>query len=438
MKWTPSEVQGYGYPTTAEDLERLYADLPIGVCRASVDEQRILDANQALAEMLGYEHVGDLVGKRMADHFPDPALCARIAEELRTAGSVRKREIRMYATDGTEVRGALTVQLRRLSSGHEVIEGVVEDVTERRRMEEELAEIRHLHEEAQQIAGLGHWVSYPEQAHTRGRIWWSPNLYRLFGRDPEGFEPTVEAFFEHVHPEDREAVYLALRNAEHSGRYRVEHRVLTAGGEVRWLREVGRVEYHQDGSVHRVVGTAQDITEQRLLQHELERRASHDALTGLPNRSKLQDHLRIAQASFERYRTPFAVILFDIDHFKRVNDRHGHGFGDRVLQEVAERVRGQLRDSDLLGRWGGEEFLILALHTEAAGAVELAQRVRAAVAQLSIECVGATASFGVAAFEPGLTLAQIEERADRAMYAAKRAGRNRVERYAGKQTTFAS
>ncbi|MDZ7811248.1 MAG: GGDEF domain-containing protein [Arhodomonas sp.] len=132
------------------------------------------------------------------------------------------------------------------------------------------------------------------------------------------------------------------------------------------------------------------------MEAELERLATHDRLTGIYNRTKLYERLDIAREENERYGTPFSVVMFDIDHFKAINDTYGHGAGDAVLRELTERVQGVLRETDHLGRWGGEEFLILAGHADRAGAEQLAERIREVVADEPFPTVGAvTVSLGV-------------------------------------------
>ncbi|MGM0412339.1 MAG: GGDEF domain-containing protein, partial [Pseudomonadota bacterium] len=129
--------------------------------------------------------------------------------------------------------------------------------------------------------------------------------------------------------------------------------------------------------------------------------------------------------ALHRYGTPFSVLIFDVDHFKAVNDQWGHPVGDAVLQELVRRGRDTLREADVLGRWGGEEFLVIANHATSDEAMELAERLRRTVADEPFPTAGrVTISVGVAAAHPGESLEQLEERADRALYAAKQAGRN--------------
>jgi len=183
----------------------------------------------------------------------------------------------------------------------------------------------------------------------------------------------------------------------------------------------------EEGQVEHYVAVFHDISEQKRLEAELERLATHDRLTGIYNRAKLYELLETAREEYERYGTPFSVIMFDIDHFKVINDTHGHGVGDAVLREITRRVSSALRETDRFGRWGGEEFLIVAGHTDREHTVHLAERVREVVAARPFESAGVvTASLGVAEMREEESLEHLEERADKALYTAKRNGRNQV------------
>jgi diguanylate cyclase (GGDEF)-like protein len=159
-------------------------------------------------------------------------------------------------------------------------------------------------------------------------------------------------------------------------------------------------------------------------------RAATDGLTGLPNQRAVTDALNRTFAQASATKAPLALLLIDLDHFKQINDQHGHPVGDQVLAGVGAALRSVLRTRDFAGRKGGEEFAVLLPDTETAAAVEIAERVRAAIAEISLAGtdVSVTASLGVAGF-PGhaTTLDRLERLADAALYVAKRQGRNRVE-----------
>ncbi len=164
----------------------------------------------------------------------------------------------------------------------------------------------------------------------------------------------------------------------------------------------------------------------------IEQLANVDDLTQVWNRRALMKRMDEERARCSRTGAPFAIALIDIDRFKSINDSHGHLVGDQLLRAFARRVSERLREVDLLGRYGGEEFILLLVGTRLAGAVRLAERLREDVAAANWDEVlpglRLTMSAGVAEYRPGESLEALLERADNALYAAKRGGRNRVER----------
>ncbi len=156
-----------------------------------------------------------------------------------------------------------------------------------------------------------------------------------------------------------------------------------------------------------------------------------DGLTGLANRRSCEDALAAELSRSERYPAPLAVVVADLDDFKDVNDRFGHQAGDVVLREFAALLRDNLRDIDLAGRWGGEEFLLLLPGTDLEGAARVAERIRRALHHRTLlsvrgEPIPVTASFGVAAHPAADSAPALFAAADAALYDAKRRGKNRV------------
>jgi diguanylate cyclase (GGDEF)-like protein len=168
------------------------------------------------------------------------------------------------------------------------------------------------------------------------------------------------------------------------------------------------------------------------LHRIVERQALVDGLTGIANRRQCEEALATEIARADRLGTPLTIVLADLDDFKLVNDEHGHATGDDVLREFAAVLRHTVRESDLAGRWGGEEFLLLLPGSDAEGGAHLADRVRTAIQERSFlgrdgSVVTVTASFGVAHHQLGGDERELFGAADRALYRAKRAGKNRVE-----------
>lgn len=207
-----------------------------------------------------------------------------------------------------------------------------------------------------------------------------------------------------------------------------EQGVLPVTGEECHRIVVKRRCTHVDGEPV-VVSIQHYVTEWRLAERELRRLAQEDVLTGIANRRYFSTEAERALHAAERHGQPLALLLLDIDHFKDINDQHGHNIGDEVLVEMVKRLREVLRKSDLAGRWGGEEFIAL-LHGDAGAAMAVAERLRRAVADrlfaTSCGAVAVTLSGGCASRRPGDSLSVLVGRADKALYAAKHQGRNRM------------
>jgi diguanylate cyclase (GGDEF)-like protein len=182
-----------------------------------------------------------------------------------------------------------------------------------------------------------------------------------------------------------------------------------------------------------LVTAVRDITAHKKLRAKLKRLAVTDPLTGVNNRRRLMKSGRRERERSLRHGHPLSVMMIDVDHFKRINDRFGHDNGDTALRELARIATKLLRSSDVFARLGGEEFAALLPETDADGALTLAQRLRARVEECSIETdlgpLRFTISIGVSTFEDDDRSIKVPlGRADKALYAAKRAGRNRVRR----------
>jgi len=212
------------------------------------------------------------------------------------------------------------------------------------------------------------------------------------------------------------------------------------GGDVVEALRLGAQDYlckpPQTSELLARVGAAVQVSglraELRRRTEELDRVSRTDHLTGLYNRRHLDEQLHQFRSSSRRHGTPLTVLIVDVDHFKRVNDTAGHPAGDAVLQQVAARLSGAVRDEDVVGRWGGEEFLVLAPQTDALGGDTLAERLRGAVGESPVELpdltLQITVSVGGATDGDGAPLDRDEsllQVADANLYAAKTGGRNR-------------
>ena len=169
------------------------------------------------------------------------------------------------------------------------------------------------------------------------------------------------------------------------------------------------------------------IARQLVLTNELTRLAENDYLTGLYNRGKLTERLETELARHQRYKRELSVVLIDVDYFKKTNDTMGHAAGDRLLKAISARIAASIRNVDILGRWGGEEFLVICPETDLQGATQLAQKLCESIGGSPFDDLGSkTVSCGVAAVDTNGKLDTLMNLADKGLYAAKDAGRNQV------------
>ncbi|WP_261378002.1 sensor domain-containing diguanylate cyclase [Vreelandella titanicae] len=261
---------------------------------------------------------------------------------------------------------------------------------------------------------------------------------------PLPMSSTQRAWLIFFRPEQVETLYWAMQPATHP------QPVALVTPSVAWHEEVvGKSEAWQRVERLAAVDLGEDLTLaisayeisslNMHLEHErkalaeanqrLEQLAHFDPLTKVWNRYRIEEAINAELVAAKRYAAAFALLLFDVDNFKQINDAHGHSVGDDVLVALARLVENALRGCDHLGRWGGEEFIVLATHSDIDAAIGLAERLRSLVAELRIEGLEQriTVSIGVAVWQTGDSCKTIISRADDAMYRAKHGGRNRVE-----------
>jgi diguanylate cyclase (GGDEF)-like protein/PAS domain S-box-containing protein len=305
----------------------------------------------------------------------------------------------------------------------------------------ELSESLKLLTLAEQLTGIGRW----RMDLVTGHQYWSPTMLEMHGQDPRQ-EPSAEAMVA-VLTDGGEAFRARMReNRETREPYSIDYTIRGTDGAERTMRIAISNEFDEQGRRVAVFGAVMDITMQvqreRALnaarQHALDlaaeahKLALTDPLTHLPNRRAIFDQLhRLAQTGLAQGQ-PLTVVMFDIDHFKRVNDTYGHQTGDLVLRRIADLARGQIRRADLVGRIGGEEFVWLLPGVHADRARELAERLRELIERESAQggLPRVTISVGLALLRLGDTPEQLVARADRALYRAKESGRNCVRRAA--------
>lgn len=312
----------------------------------------------------------------------------------------------------------------------------IEDVTDYKKQEQVLlANEKRLKEseehlsDAQAIAHLGHW----EWNLQTNELFWSDEIYRIFGLEPQEFGATYDAFMAYVHREDRSKVIDSVQQTiENKAIYNIKHRVVRPDGEVRWVQEQGKVSRDESSAPLRMLGTVHDITEMRELENSLRELATTDPLTGAYNRRYFMERFEGEFHRSRRFGLSLVIVSIDIDHFKSINDTFGHPAGDKVLQNLVTLCQRILRKSDLFGRIGGEEFMIMLPQTNLNGGLELTERIRETVEKEAVPEDDRVINY---TFSAGITVLHSEDqninnllkRADHALYEAKNKGRNRIE-----------
>ncbi len=226
-------------------------------------------------------------------------------------------------------------------------------------------------------------------------------------------------------PETPKAVYQKLWATIQSGKkWQGEIKNIHKNGSAYWLDTSISPIKNEEGETTGYTAIRHDVTDKK----HIEELSITDRLTQLYNRLKLDEIFAMKLAIAGRYNTPFSIIMIDIDYFKLVNDTWGHQVGDDVLKEFARIIKDNIRQSDVVGRWGGEEFLILSSYTDIDAAMELAEKLRELVFLFKFSIAEhKTASFGVSSYHPGDDEKTMVKRADDALYRSKERGRNRVE-----------
>jgi diguanylate cyclase (GGDEF)-like protein/PAS domain S-box-containing protein len=384
------------------------------------------DANDAACDYLRTTRT-ELLGTTVRDRFPGvvaSGLLARSIEILDTGVPLviddtpflneAADEERYYDIRGVRLDDSLVFTIRDVTDRHEAAARVAE--SEQR--------YRLLAENAWDVI----WTMAVDGTIT----YVSPSVERVRGITPE--EAAAQSL-DQIHPPDSAAqvseyfsrLYEAMATGEVPPTYHGEREYYRKDGSIMLgeLQVIPQVD--AAGDVVQILGVTRDITERRFFEQELERLAVTDPLTGVLNRRQGEELFTADMVEARRHGPALSLLMLDIDHFKSVNDTYGHLVGDGVLIEMSRRIVANLRTSDALARWGGEEFVVMMRHCTLDDAMALGEKLRALVADEPFDDVGTvTVSIGAAELRPDDDFGSWIDRADRCMYEAKAAGRNAV------------
>lgn len=403
----------------------------------SIDRNgRFLYVNRAWRETLGYDEA-EIATLSVFDIL-DPECrenCATLFRDIAAGKISHTYEVVFVAKSGRRipVEGKISTDFK---DGELVAtRGIFRDISKRKAAEDLLRDQKLLTEKLIRYSAVPIFVLDPQHRVTD----WNRACEMLTGIPAERMVGTSnhwQAFYGEKRPcladlvidsADRhnlDALYASAKKSEllEEG-IQAEEWLDAVGGERRYLSCDAVPIYNHNKELVAVIETLHDLTERKKMEEALTRLATTDTLTGICNRGKIEESLRQEMARSARYGSPLTILLFDLDFFKKVNDTFGHSIGDQVLKEVAATVGKQIRETDTLGRWGGEEFMVLCPGIVAQDAVAIAEKLRQRVEELPI---GVTISCGIAGCLPGESMDGLINRADKALYAAKHSGRNLV------------
>jgi diguanylate cyclase (GGDEF)-like protein/PAS domain S-box-containing protein len=444
-----------------KELEEILEQMPVGVAIAEVPSGKLLFHNREAVRLLRHpmHPASDFTGyTRYGATHPDGTPYAANEYPIARAiqgESVSPEEMIYIRGDGTETcllvnaapvkdgkgvivkavstfydiseqkhsREALALSERRLI---EVLRGGDIILAERKQAELLLQETATKLRLAVEIAQLGFW----EWNIETDEVYFSPQWKRQLGYQDHEVPHRIEEWESRIHPADRARVmvqlhaYLRAPTSDYEGELRFKHR----DGSYRWIQARAQVVRDDQGHALRMIGTHIDISEHKEREEQVRLFAQHDRLTRLPNRALTLESAERWLSAAQRTGNLLAVLYMDLDEFKPINDTYGHHIGDEVLKEVALRLKGSFRSHDIVGRLGGDEFLVIV--TQLDNALSAAHAAVHALHELSLPyrigdlVLHTSPSIGISMFpDDGTNIETLVRNADCAMYEAKQSGK---------------
>lgn len=422
-------------------LSTLLANLEGMVYRCRLDQHWTMEfVSEGCFALTGYTEEDLLFNSRISyEQITHPDDRQHVRDTIQEAVQNNRRfdiEYRIVRADGS-IRH---VWERGTNISHDtfnILEGFIQDVTERKQADEALREAERRYRSIFENAIEGIYQSTP----NNGYLAVNPALARMYGYDsPQELISTLRDIDHQVYVDPQRRLEFKRLMSKHGVVTNFESRVHRRNGEIIWISENARSVYNSDGSLLFFEGTVEAITERKLHEAEIQFQATHDALTGLPNRTLLYDRMQQAVLHSERYGNLTAIAFLDLDQFKFINDSLGHQVGDELLKITAQRLTSCLRESDTVARQGGDEFVLLL--TDQPNEEAITQTMQRVLHEVSQPWKANDLEFQITC-SIGLTLCPDDGRdaetllknADSAMYKAKELGRNNFQYFSAEMNT---
>jgi len=413
---------------------RLFEDNPAPMAISDAETGRFMDVNNAFLERLGYAR-DEVIGKKSSELglFVHPSQLRHSGAEMAREGQISNYEMQVRRKDGSVIDGLLSggvIESRGERRFITVMADISDQVELRERLESHRRRLRNIIDGAR----LGTW----EWHVPSGKVNLNDRWADMLGYELAELEPTsIETWRRLTEGEDlaRAEGALARHFSGETEYYETELRMRHRDGRTVWVLDRGRViERLPDGSPLMMFGIHQDISDKKEMEERIRDLAIRDPLLGIYNRRYLFERLRTLAEERARTDSGFCVSMMDLDGFKAINDRYGHLCGDDVLRAFAATVNAAIRPYDIFGRYGGEEFLLISVATEARGASAMVERLLEQMRSTPVTHEGAsvfvTFSCGLAdtaEYPPGrLDVDALVGLADRRLYEAKSMGKDRL------------
>lgn len=409
-----------------EERKEFVQDLPVGVFKASLDpDSCFLDINHEMVNIFEASSEKELLGVKIKDLYVNPDERYGLMSRLKKEGKINLIEEKRKTLRGKVIDVNMSVRL--MENDKNAFEGVLENITERKILENALKKNEEL------FRVIAHNMPNGVILHRGGIIYANPKALDIFGyTEEELYGMNIAEIFD---DSDKELIGNFIERRLKGEVFDVDnmHRTKSKDGrrldiwvhgttikyEGKWTSLILITDYTKMSKIGEKIAKERD---------NLRYLSEHDSLTGLYNRRKFEGELdRCINLSY-RYKRDLSLLMFDIDYFKKINDGYGHIIGDGVLSELANFIKSFLRTPDVFARYGGEEFMVIMPETNINNAVNVAERLRENVEDHKFKNINSlTISIGVSEFKENDGSESFLERVDKALYMAKNKGRNRVE-----------
>jgi diguanylate cyclase (GGDEF)-like protein/PAS domain S-box-containing protein len=398
-------------------------------------------ANQSFFKALGYDKVDLDLGLSLKDILVQ-ADFKKVKDSLGTlsqAGKTYSAEYTLLKKSGNTMTVLLSsVAIFTDNSDPAGFRSLIVDITDKKKEEEKLRELEERWQFALEGSGDGVW----DWNFQTNAVFYSKKLKEILGYGEEEFRNNLSEVMDRIHKSDYPQVIENINRhlRDETPFYTAEYRIRKKDGTYMWALDRGKiVRRDEEGKPVRMIGTLTDMTVRKKLEEEIKRLAYSDPLTNLPNRLVFNDRIELIMASSKRYNRKFAVMIVDIDKFKKINDTLGHSAGDELIYYVGKTIQKQLRKSDTIARFGGDEFLLLLpdIKNRDDAKIIVSKIMKTFKEKIDIDGkkLAVTLSIGISVFpEDGQDVSTLLKNADLALYDVKAGGRNNYKFYSGRHS----